>query len=96
MQGSALIVVAPLIVAYFVGIGMLLHAGVRARFVPTAAVWLGRAALPVLASVALLPDHGRLVGLVSLGCISAVQVWTGYGLFTTQRVHSLESAAAHA
>ena len=81
MQGPALIVVAPLIVAFFVGTAVLAVAATRARWVPR-----GCAALLLLSPLALVagkvagPAHARIAGLAFLACVGVVQAWIGAGL----------------
>jgi len=79
MQGPALVVVAPLIAAYFVGTWSLSIAAVRAGWVPRACAALAFLSL-LMVAIAAVPGGARLAGLLFLACICASQAWIGVGL----------------
>ncbi len=84
MQGPGLLMVAPLIVAFFVGSVWLSVALTRADVVPGWHPWLYGVALAVVAGGAALASAGviapRTVGLSMLAVISAAQCHLGIGL----------------
>ena len=79
MQGPALIVVAPLIAAYFVGTWSLSVAAVRAGWVPKSCAALALLS-PIVIAIAAVPGGARVAGLLFLACICATQAWIGLGL----------------
>jgi hypothetical protein len=94
MQGPGLRLLAPLILCFFVGGGVLSFALAKAGVLPR---WNPRlygvaAAVAVvggaLASMGLVP--GRAVGLLTLGVVSGAQVWVGAALWN----HRAKSASA--
>jgi hypothetical protein len=84
MQGSGLLLVSPLILAFFVGGGWLSYALARTGSVPRAVGHLHWAAPLVAAIGGALATNGlvsaRAIGLLALGCVAAAQIWTGVAL----------------
>jgi hypothetical protein len=88
MQGAGLLFIAPLILAFFVGSGVLALGFVRAGVVPRAnpillasAVALAAIGGPLAAENA---GAARGVGLAVLGLVSASQAWLGLSLWGRQ------------
>jgi hypothetical protein len=96
MQGPGLVIVVPLVAAFFLGTWTLAFAAIRAR-------WIGWGSLafaiggPVvgLAIAALSPEHARVAGLAVLACFAGAQIWVAAGLFR-RRATSPELALQHA
>ena len=85
MQGGGLLLIAPLILAFFVGSGVLALGFARAGVVPRGnpILLLLAVALAVVGGslAAGNPGAARVVGLAVLGLVSASQAWLGFGLW---------------
>ena len=80
MQGPALVVVAPLIAAFFLGTWVLAVTAARARWVPRACAALALLS-PLVIAVRAIPGVGaRTAGLLFLACVCASQAWIALGL----------------
>ena len=81
MQGTGLVLLAPLILCFFLGGGLLSFALANAGIVSRRSAQLHWVALGVAVLGGQLASHGmlsgRLVGLAALGCVSAAQAWLG-------------------
>lgn len=84
VQGPGLLLIAPLIAAFFAGSAWLCSGLARAGVVPRACAWLHAIALAVAASGAGLARAGvipaRAAGLATLLVVAAAQVWVGIAL----------------
>lgn len=84
MQGPGLLLLAPLILCFFIGVGGLSLAFANARIMSPWNFRLHLIAIVVAVIGGLLATKGlipsRVVGLVALGIISAAQVWIGIAL----------------
>lgn len=84
MQGPGLVLLAPLILAFFIGGGRLSYALAHAGIISRRAGHLHWAALAVAAIGGMLASRGvisgRVVGLSALALVSAAQAWTGIAL----------------
>jgi hypothetical protein len=84
MQGAGLLFIAPLILAFFAGSGVLGLGFVRAGVVPRGNLLLLAAAVALAVIGGPLAAGGtaaRAVGLAVLGLVSASQAWLGIGLW---------------
>ena len=92
MQGPGLWLLAPLILCFFLGGGVLSYAFAKAQFVSRWNLRLHGIAIGVAIIGGLLAAKGfvpaRAVGLLTLGIISAAQVWLG----AAQRERQVKSA----
>jgi hypothetical protein len=100
MQGPGLVLLAPFIVSFFVGGGLLAFALARARLMSR---WNARLFLVAIASAAVggaLAGSGvvpaRAVGLTFLGLIRASQAWAGVALWKRGRRHAPSYSPASA
>jgi hypothetical protein len=89
MQGSGLLLISPLVAAYFAGSAWLCAALARTGLVPRVCGWLHAIALAVAVAGAALSRIGavpaRVAGLVTLFLVSAAQVWVGVALIEPGR-----------
>jgi hypothetical protein len=97
MQSGGLLAIAPLLLAFFVGSGVLAHGFARAGVASRASVWLiaFALALAIVGGSLAAGNAGaaRAVGLGVLGLVSASQAWLGAALLRGARASA--PAAAH-
>ena len=89
MQNEGLVLLAPMLAAFFIGGAWLAYALADAAVVPRWNGHLHLAALPVLAAGGALAAaqlmSPRMAGLAFLGVVSAAQMFSGFGLLNRRR-----------
>jgi hypothetical protein len=82
MQGPGLVVVAPLIAAFFAGTWLLVWSAARAAWIRRSAVVMVVAGpLYAVAMIVAVPEEARIAALGFLACFALGQLWVAAGLF---------------